>query len=454
MSSTKVFRSAAVLTAGSANPHTVHVRDGVIERVGAFDEVPEGAELVDCGAGILLPGLVDTHVHINEPGRTEWEGFQSATRAAAAGGVTTLIEMPLNAIPPTTSVAGFTAKVAAARGQLQVDVGFWGGVVPGNGDQIGPLWDAGVFGFKAFMCPSGVEEFPAAGESDLVEVLPVLAALGAPLLVHAEDPDLLAHSVPAGAGRTRRHAEYLATRPPEAELVAIARLIALADRFGARVHVVHLSASEGIELLDRARGRGIAVTTETCPHYLAFAAEEIPDGATQFKCAPPIRDGRNRDRLWRGLRTGSIDLVATDHSPCPPSLKQPDLGDFFGAWGGISSIQLGLPAVWTAARRRGFGPADLVRWMCEGPARLAGLHDRGAIAPGMRADLTVLDPDHEWTVDPGRLLNRHRVTPWAGACLTGMVRATFLRGDCVYRDGQISGPPRGRVLLRPSHRPG
>ncbi|MGQ0648464.1 MAG: allantoinase AllB [Gemmatimonadaceae bacterium] len=450
MTTTRVFRSRAVVTPDDMAPGTVHVQDGVIVRVGSFDDVPVGKDVVELGEVALLPGLVDTHVHINEPGRTEWEGFRSATRAAAAGGVTTLVDMPLNAIPPTTSVAGLEAKRAAASGQLHVDVGFWGGVVPGNVAELEPLWRAGVFGFKAFLSPSGVDEFQAVAETDLRTALPVLASLGAPLLVHAESPDVLAqHLSPPTTtpDEARRYATWASARPPDAEQAAIAMLLRLAAEFGARVHVVHLATAAAIEMLESARQRGAQVTVETCPHYLHFDSAAIPDGGTEFKCAPPIRDRTNREALWYGLRSGAIDLVATDHSPCPPALKRIETGNFLEAWGGIASLQLGLAIIWTNALARGFSIRDVVRWMSEGPARLAGLSTRGAIAPGCRADLVAFDPDVDWVVDPSELFHRHPITPYAGACLTGRVKATFLAGSRVSVDEGV--PPNGRVLTRP-----
>jgi allantoinase len=397
-----------------------------------------------------MPGIVDTHVHVNEPGRTEWEGFETATRAAAAGGVTTLVDMPLNSIPATTSPEGLHAKLEATGGKLRVDVGLWGGAGPGNARELAGLLAGGVLGFKAFLAPSGVEEFQSLGERDLKAAMRELAGLGAVLLVHAELPGTIDTAARVWEeGSPAEYARYLRSRPDVAEVEAVELLIRLGRETGCRVHVVHVSSAEVLPLLRRAREEGLPVTAETCPHYLTFAAEEIPDGAVAFKCAPPIRSRENRERLWEALREGSLDLVATDHSPCPPEMKKIEAGDFREAWGGISSLQLALPAVWTGARERGFTVEDLARWMCAAPARLAGLEGRkGAIAPGYDADLAVWDPEASFEVDAGRLFHRHKLTPYAGRTLHGIVRRTLLRGRTVYENGEVTGPPHGRALSR------
>jgi allantoinase len=390
-------------------------------------------------------------VHINEPGRTAWEGFLSATQAAGAGGATTLIEMPLNSIPATTSVAGYQQKLQAAAGKLCVDVGFWGGVVPGNSSELRPLWEAGVFGFKCFLVPSGVEEFPQVAESDLRAALPELAALNAPLLAHAELPGPIEKAAETSIPGQPAHfyATWLASRPREAENQAIALLLRLANEFNARIHIVHLSSSDAVPQLQYAKSQGAHLTIESCPHYLTFTSEEIPDGATEFKCAPPIREDENREKLWAALRDGTIDLIASDHSPCPPSMKLREQGDFLRAWGGIASLQLGLPAVWTQARSRGYAFTDVARWMCSAPAYLAGLDSRkGAIAPGYDADIVIWNPDATFRVDPAKLHHRHKVTPYAGRELAGVVETTFLRGQKVFDKGEFPGAPVGRVLYR------
>jgi allantoinase len=445
-----VVRSLRVALPEGVGPATVHVAGERIAAVGAWDDLPDGAELRDFGSRLVMAGLVDTHVHVNEPGRTDWEGFVTATAAAAAGGVTTLVDMPLNSVPATTDAAALAAKLGAAAGKLTVDVGFWGGVVPGNARDLRALWDAGVLGFKCFLAPSGVDELPHVGEPDLDLALPELAALGAPLLAHAELPGPLARAALDVAGEDpARYATWLASRPPEAEDEAIALLLRLARRHGARVHVVHLSSANAVEALRRARAEGLAITVETCPHYLHFAAEEIRDGATAHKCAPPIRERANNEALWRALESGAIDLVATDHSPCPPEMKRLESGDFLRAWGGIASLELGLAVVWTGAERRGLGPERLARWMAEAPAALAGLgHRKGRIAPGLDADLVVWDPQASFRVDPTRLRQRHPLTPYAGHELRGVVEATYLRGRPVFAAGQVLGPPSGRVIRR------
>ena len=436
-----VVRAPRAVTAAGEVAACVAVRDGRIEAVAPLGAGLTGERTVTLADDeVLLPGLVDTHVHVNEPGRTEWEGFASATRAAAAGGVTTLVDMPLNSLPPTLDVTALETKREAAEGQVHVDVGFWGGAVPGNLGDLPGLHDAGVLGFKCFLLPSGVEEFPPLDPAGLARCLEVLAGLEALLLVHAEDAEAVARA-PAPAGR--RYARFLRSRPPEAENLAVARVVEAARAAGARVHVLHLSSADALAQLAGARRDGVAVSAETCPHYLTFDAESIPDGATQFKCCPPIREAANRERLWRGLADGVIDLVASDHSPCAPEGRRLDTGDFGAAWGGIASLQLSLPAVWTVARERGHRLAELARWMAERPAALAGLGGKGRIAVGADADLCLFAPHETFVVDPGRLHPRHPVTPYAGRRLAGVVRGTWLRGRQVTGDD-----PHGILLTR------
>ena len=404
---------------------------------------------VDVGDAVVMPGGVDTHVHVNEPGRTDWEGFVTATRAAAAGGITTIVDMPLNSLPVTTSVEALDAKRRAAEGKCMIDVGAWGGVVPGNQDALEPLWKGGVLGFKCFLVPSGIPEFKHVTESDLRPAMAVLAKLGAVLLVHAEVPGPIDQATPrARAGDPRSYAPYLASRPPEAELEAIDMMIRLATETGCRFHIVHLATARALERLRAARATGARVTVETCPHYLTFAAEEIPDGGTVFKCAPPVRDRENRDALWGGLGSGVIDFVASDHSPCPPALKERDSGDFFTAWGGITSLEVELAATWTGARVRNHTIEDLARWHAEAPARMAGLKRKGRIAAGCDADLVIFDPDESFFIDEAHLHQRHHYSAFAGTRLYGKVRQTYLRGVCVFDHGSFPAEPGGRWLMR------
>ncbi|MGA4961014.1 allantoinase AllB [Streptomyces pseudogriseolus] len=439
-----VLRSTRVVTPEGTRPASVAVAGGIVTAVLALDApAPAGARLEDLGDDVLLPGLVDTHVHVNDPGRTEWEGFWTATRAAAAGGVTTLVDMPLNSLPPTTTVDHLRVKRETAADKAHVDVGFWGGALPGNGADLRPLHEAGVFGFKAFLSPSGVDEFPHLDEEGLARALREIASFDGLLIVHAEDPGRLADAPQRGGPR---YADFLASRPRGAEDTAVARLLEQARRFDARVHVLHLSSADALPLLAEAKADGVRVTAETCPHYLTLTAEEVPDGASAFKCCPPIREAANQDLLWQALADGTLDCVVTDHSPSTADLKT---DDFATAWGGISGLQLSLPAVWTEARRRGHTLEDVVRWMSTRTARLAGLDTRkGAVAPGHDADFAVLAPDATFTVDPAALQHRNPVTAYAGRTLHGVVRSTWLRGERVYHNGEFTAP-RGRLLTRP-----
>ncbi|MCP2339980.1 allantoinase AllB [Actinomadura rupiterrae] len=436
MSYDLVIRSRRAVLPYGERPAAVAVRDGRIAAVGDRDAPLRAAAEVDLGDLALLPGLVDTHVHINEPGRTEWEGFATATRAAARGGVTTLIDMPLNSLPPVVDVPALETKRAAASGAVHVDVGFWGGAVPGNVPSLRPLTSAGVFGFKCFTADSGVPEFPPLSPEQMHEAFREIAALDGLVIVHAEDPSQLA---PPSSGE---YADFLASRPASAERSAVELVIRLVEQTGVRAHILHLSAADCLEPLAKARSRGLPISAETCPHYLTLSAGDVPSpDATSYKCCPPIRDAANRDALWTGLADGVISCVVTDHSPCTPELKR---GDFATAWGGIASLQLGLPAVWTAARERGHSLNDVVRWMAEGPSALAGLTSRkGRIAVGGDADLVAFAPDEPFTVVPADLEHRHPVTPYADRTLTGAVQATWLRGE------SVNGTPRG-VLLSPA----
>lgn len=414
------------------------VRDHRIELVTDYDSHLDADATIDLGDLPLLPGLVDSHVHVNEPGRTEWEGFASATRAALAGGITTICDMPLNSSPVTTTVDALRAKVAAADGKCAVDVAFWGGAVPGNVHELGALLDAGVIGFKCFLIDSGIEEFPPLGRDELRAAMKFLAVSGAPMIVHAEDPAEV--TAPSGPS----YDAFVASRPTVAERRAIETVISAAAATGARAHIVHLAAGDCAALIGGARAAGIALTAETCPHYLFFAAEEVPPGRTDFKCCPPVRYAVNREALWRALGEGAIDGIVSDHSPCLPSLKGLPDGDFRTAWGGISSLQVGLSVVWSVARRRGFSLADIARWMSEFPASLAGLPTKGKIAAGCDADFVAFDPDASFTVRGADLLHRNPVTPYEGRTLYGRVMRTWLGGVEV----SPSERPRGRLLAR------
>ncbi|WP_251151797.1 allantoinase AllB [Cellulosimicrobium sp. Marseille-Q4280] len=436
-----VVRGERVLVASGEQPREVAVTDGVITAIEPLGAGLEGRRVVELTADqVLIPGLVDTHVHVNEPGRTEWEGFASATRAAAAGGVTTIVDMPLNSIPPTVDVAALELKQKVARDQAFVDVGFWGGAVPGNGAELRPLWDAGVFGFKCFLLHSGVEEFGYLEPDELEEDLRVLADFDGLMLVHAEDSRAIDRA-PKPHGD--HYDVFLASRPRGAENVAIAAVIETARWTGARAHVLHLSSSDALPMIRSAKREGVRLTVETCPHYLALAAEEIPDGATQFKCCPPIREIDNRELLWEGLLDGTIDCIVSDHSPSTPDLKELETGDFGTAWGGVSSLQLGLAIVWTEARTRGIPFARVVEWMSARPAGIAGLRRKGEIALGRDGDLAVVEPDTAFVVDPTRLHHKNPITPYADRALSGAVVATYLRGEEITFDR-----PTGRLLAR------
>ncbi len=418
-STPRAVRSTRVLVDGELRPAAVLFSDGLISAVVEYGDAPAG--VTDFGDLVVMPALIDTHVHVNDPGRSHWEGFATATAAARAGGVAAIIDMPLNSIPPTTTPVNLETKRSSARAAtLSSDVGFWGGIIPGNLGEVARLAAAGVRGFKCFLVESGVDEFPAIGFEDLDATLTATAAVGLPLLVHAESPAVIAAAPAPGAD----YDSYLASRPPEAEVDAIAAVIAASRRTGGRVHILHLSAADALPLIAAAKHAGVHITAETCPHYLALTADEIGDGDLAFKCAPPIRDAANQDRLWEGLAAGTIDMVVSDHSPCPGDLKQ---GGFAKAWGGIASLELRLPVMWTEAQRRGFGLGDLTQWLSRAPAELAAL-ETGAIAVGMRADLVVWDPDASFVVDPTGLAQRHPITPYAGRSLRGRVKTTIVRG--------------------------
>ena len=437
-----VIRAKRAVFPDGIRPAVVVVDD---ERITALLEdgaaVEAQEEVVVPDDQVLMPGLVDSHVHVNEPGRTPWEGYESATRAGLAGGITTILDMPLNSSPPTTTVANLEAKEEAAQGKLSVDVGFWGGAVPGNIDQMAPLWDKGVFGFKCFTAHSGIDEYGYLGYEGVKEVLAELAELDAVLIVHAEDSRILAE---APQKITDQYATFLASRPRAAENTAIEQVLAAARETGARVHILHLSSAEALPAIRAAKQEGVKVTVETCPHYLTFASELIPDGATEYKCCPPLRENDNRKALWEGLKDGTIDHIASDHSPCTVDLKVKDTGDFGKAWGGVASVQLGLPAVWTAGEEFGIELSDIARWLAANPCASFRVSGKGSIAVGNDADFAVVAPEETFVVDVEDLEHKNKISPYQGRTLRGVVKRTVLRGRTVDRDSKA-----GRIIRRP-----
>jgi allantoinase len=448
----QAYVSNRIVTPTGTRPAALVVEHGAIRAVCSPEELGglgvAADDVQDLGDLAILPGLVDTHVHINEPGRTEWEGFYTATRAAAAGGYTTLIDMPLNCLPETTTVAALEAKREAALGQCSVDWMSWGGAVADNQEHILPLARAGVPGYKCFLIYPGCDGFTMIDQQQLEASLPAIAESGLPLLVHAE----LAGPIDRAMTMVRhadwsKYATYLASRPDEAELEAIRLMIRLCRECKFRLHIVHLATAQALDLLREARAEGLPITVESCPHYLHFAAEDIPDSATEFKCAPPIRSRENREALWEGLREGVIDMIVTDHSPCPPTMKRREEGRFDLAWGGIASLSVALPVIWNECRARGFSLDDLVRWMSSAPAALAGIGDQaGALAAGRDANFVVFDTEAESAVTSDKLHFRHPVSPYLGETLRGVVRATYLRGEAVFWEGSLTKTPRGREL--------
>lgn len=447
-----IVRSLRVLVGseGDPRPASVVVEGEKIVAIEGYDADFSGAKVIEGGDFVLMAGIFDTHAHINEPGRTDWEGFQTATRAAAAGGITNVIDMPLNSIPATTTLAALDVKARTAAGKCAVDYGFWGGVVPGNAAELEPMVKAGALGFKCFLIESGVDEFPMSTEADLRIAMPILARLGVPLLVHAELDGHSAGAEPASGKDERSYRTYLDSRPQNWEVEAIRMMIRLARETGCRTHIVHLSAAEALKDIREAKRAGVPISVETCPHYLYFDAEGISAGATHFKCAPPIRERANREELWAGLRDGTIDFVVSDHSPCTPALKLADSGDFGKAWGGISGLQFSLSVVWTEARKRGFAPRDVSRWMSERTAAFAGRTPRnGTIAVGKDADLVLWDPDASFRLKTEMIHHRHPVTPYADLEFYGKVARTIVRGRTVYANGEfLAGAPIGTQLKR------
>jgi allantoinase len=441
-----------VVTPSGVAPAAVIIRQGLIVGLSRPEDAPHSPERYDAGDAIVMAGLVDAHVHVNEPGRPDWKGYPSATRAAAAGGITTIIDMPYHGVPATTTVDALRMRMTLAETRAWVDVGFWAGLVRGNTGSAVRLTDAGALGFNCCLVPTGNDDFPPVDEADLRVALPMLRVLGAPLLVHAELPGPIeaAWDELAREGADARvYENYLRARPAAAEEQAVEMLIALATELHAPIHITHYSSAGTLRPLRHARAAGVPISVETSPHYLLFAAEEVPTGATEYKTAPPIRGVADREAIWEGLGDGTIDFIASDHAPAPPALRLRETGDFAASWGGIAGIQLMLPVVWSAARVRGFSPVHLAEWLCAAPARHAGLDGRkGELAPGRDADIVVWDPDATFMVEPHRLEQRHKLTPYAGLTLNGVVQTTFLRGRKVFDRGAIVGEAGGQVLKR------
>lgn len=436
-----VVRAERTVFPDGIRPAAVAVKDERIVAIEAIDSPMTADEEITVPQGqVLMPGLLDSHVHVNEPGRTQWEGYKSATRAALAGGITTILDMPLNSDPPTVDVDKLGLKREAAAGKLSVDVGFWAGAVPGNRKDLAALWAQGVFGFKCFTAHSGIDEYGYLPYKEIEEDLEEISHLGAVMIVHAEDPWILTE---APQEIDRHYASYLRSRPCEAENVAIGHVLDAARKTGARVHILHLSSAQALEPIRRAKEEGLHVTAETCPHYLTFAAEDIPDGATEYKCAPPLREEANRRALWKGLKDGIIDHIASDHSPCTVDLKRRDSGDFGQAWGGVSSVQLGLSAVWTAGQEFGVELSDIARWFAANPARSFNVEHKGSICAGNDADLVIFDPEETFDADVESLEHRNKISPYHGRTLRGVVRTTILRGRTVDRDSM-----HGRMIAR------
>lgn len=438
------IKSKRIITPGGEREGIVMIKDGIIlDVVSSLDNTDE--RLTDVADKVVMPGVIDPHVHINEPGRTGWEGFDTATKAALAGGITTLVDMPLNASPVTTTAKAFDEKLSSTNGRLHANCGFWGGVIPGNENEIEALIDKGVLGFKSFLTHSGIDEFPNVTEADLRKAMPVIAKYNLPLLVHCE----LTDNSQRTTGNSRSYQNYLASRPRKWEDDAIALMIRLCEEYSCRVHIVHLSSSGSIEQIAKAKQRGLPLTVETGQHYLYFNAEEIRDGQTQFKCAPPIRENENNDKLWQALKDGIIDFVATDHSPSTPDLKQLQSGDFMKAWGGIASLQFALPVLWTAAKNRDCSLMDIIKWLCENPAKLVGRPQSiGKIAKGYDADVIVLDEKSSFTVTADIIQHKHKITPYLNEELFGVVEQSYLSGEKVFANGKFLHLNKGKIILR------
>ncbi|MDC0479949.1 allantoinase AllB [Candidatus Marinimicrobia bacterium] len=436
--------SQKVLTLEGEKPAAILIKGEKILDVVSIENIPENCPTEDMRNNVIMPGLVDAHVHINEPGRTDWEGFETATKSAAAGGITTLVDMPLNCIPVTTTVDALNQKIIATIDQLWIDCGFYGGLIPDNIQDLESLADAGVLGFKAFLSPSGIDEFPNISEKHLREALPILAKKGIPVLVHAE---LENEATSSEENKTYKY--FQESRPKSWENNAIKLLIQLCREFNVHIHIVHLSSADILPEIAQTRKDGFPLTVETCPHYLHFSSERISDGDTRFKCAPPIWNGENRENLWAGLEEGIINFITSDHSPCTPELKNLEAGNFEKAWGGISSIQFALPVIWTECKQRGYSLEQLINWMSKQPAKFVGMDDlKGQISPGFDADLVCWNPDKKYIIKKEAIHHKNKLTPYEGESLYGVVNATFLRGQKVYENGQFLGNPKGKIVLK------
>lgn len=436
-----IIKSNRVLTPSGLKKAFILIEDDKI--ISVANELPTvAAQMIDAGNDVVMPGIVDTHVHINEPGRTEWEGFDTATRAALAGGITTLVEMPLNASPVTTTVNAIEKKLQAAQNEIHCNCGFWGGIIPGNENEIEPLIEKGVLGFKAFLTHSGIDEFPNVAEEDLRKVMPIIAKHHLPLLVHCELSDN--NSITKGDNRSYQH--YIESRPKQWEDDAVTLMIRLCEEYNCRTHIVHLSSANSIAPIAAAKQKGLSLTVETCPHYLYFNAEDIPDGRTEYKCAPPIREKENNEQLWQALKSGIIDFVVTDHSPAPPAMKEIETGDLMKAWGGIASLQFSLPVLWTAAQKHNVTLEEITKWLCEGPAQFANLKTKGKIEKGYDADLVIWSPEEKFTLEENMILHRHKITPYFHVTLSGVVKQTFLKGEIVYDNGKLLHLNKGNII--------
>jgi allantoinase len=437
------IKSRRIITPAGEKEGVVIIKNGIIiDIVNSLDT--ENENILDAGDKVLMPGVIDPHVHINEPGRTDWEGFNTATKASLAGGITTLVDMPLNSSPVTTTAAAFDKKVTATKDQLHTNCGFWGGIIPGNESEIEPLIEKGVLGFKAFLTHSGIDEFPNVSEDDLRKAMPVIAKHNLPLLVHCE----LTNNSQLETHNSRSYQNYLTSRPRKWENDAIALMIHLCEEFNCHVHIVHLSSSNSIEQIANAKQKGLSLTVETGQHYLYFNAEEIKDGQTQFKCAPPIREKENNEKLWQALKDGIIDFVATDHSPATPDLKELESGDFIKAWGGIASLQFALPVLWTAALKKYCTLNDVAKWLCENPAKLIGkTNTKGRIAKGYDADLIILDEKKSFIVTGEIIQHKHKITPYLNEELFGVVEQTYLSGEKVFDGGKFLHLNKGKIIL-------